>query len=166
MPRAVQRQRTHPLGVARRQVQADRPAERDAGHVRPLDADRGHECGHLVGVGVGRVRAGRLVALARARQVDRDAAEVLGVGGQLERVAGVIGAQVGDEQERLAVALHVVVDAESVDVGLRHTPILFESHERELDFAPRRVERAAIAAARLERQQGPLARQAATVAGE
>jgi hypothetical protein len=120
MPPAVHRERAHPLGVARRQVQADCPAQRDAGHVRALDARGGHERGHLVGVALGRVGAGRLCALARARQVDRDAAEVLGVGRQLERVAGVVGAGVGDEQERLPVALHVVVDAKPGCVDLRH----------------------------------------------
>ena len=54
--------------------------------------------GDLVGVALGRVRAGGLVALARAGKIDRDAAEVLGVGRELERIAGVVGGQVRDQQ--------------------------------------------------------------------
>ena len=37
-------------------------------------------------------------------------AEVFGVGGKLERVAGVIRGQVGDQQEWLTLALDIVVD--------------------------------------------------------
>ena len=102
------------------QVHGHGGAERDARDVRLLDPDGAEEAGDLVGVALGRVRPGRLVALARAREIDRDAAEVLGVGRQLERVAGVVGGQVRDQQQRLAVALHVVVDREPVDLDLWH----------------------------------------------
>jgi hypothetical protein len=43
-----------------------------------------------------------------------------GVGRQLERPAGVVGRRVGDEQKRLALPLHVVVDQESVYVDAWH----------------------------------------------
>ena len=95
-------------------------AERDARDVRRLDPDGAQEAGDLVGVGLGRVRARRLVALARAREVDRDAAEVLGVGRELERVARVIGREVGDQQQRIAFTLDVVVDRKTVDLDLWH----------------------------------------------
>jgi hypothetical protein len=62
------------------QVHGHAGAERDARDVGGLDPDGAEEAGDLIGVGLGRVRPGRLVALAGAREVDRDAAEVLGVG--------------------------------------------------------------------------------------
>src|ERR671922_1639430 len=88
--------------------------------MRPLDPDGVEEGGDLVGIAIGRVRPGRLVALSRAGKVDRDAAEVLGVGGELERVAGVIRGRVWDQQERLALPLHLVVDREPVYLDLGH----------------------------------------------
>ena len=89
----------------------------DVGVVDPDDVEEG---GDLVGIALGRVGAGRLVAVARAGKIDRDAAEVLGVGRHLERIAGVVGGEVRDEQERIAVALHVVVDREPIYLDLRH----------------------------------------------
>jgi hypothetical protein len=68
----------------------------------PLDPDGAEEGGDLVGMAVGRVRAGRLVAFACPGKVDGDAAEVPGIGGQLERPAGVGGRGIEDEQKRLA----------------------------------------------------------------
>jgi len=91
------------------QVDAYRRPERHARHVRPLDSDGGQEGGNLVGVAVGRVRPGRLVALSRAGKVERDAAEVLGVRGQLEREAGVVRREVGNQYEWLTRPLHLVV---------------------------------------------------------
>ena len=102
------------------QVDAHRGAERHARDVGPLDPDGAEEGGDLVGVALGRVRPGRLVALARAGKIDRDAAEVLGVGRQLERPAGVVGRRVRDQQQRLALPLDVVVDREPVYLDLRH----------------------------------------------
>src|SRR6266536_1244219 len=87
---------------------------------RPLDPDGAQEGGNLVGVAVGRVRPGRLVALARTGKVDRDAAEALGVRRQLERVAGMVRRRVRDQQKRLALPLHLVVDREPVDLDLWH----------------------------------------------
>jgi hypothetical protein len=43
---------------------------------------------------------------------------MLGVRRKLEGVAGVVGGQVGDEKERLALALLLVVDGESEDLNL------------------------------------------------
>src|SRR6476620_2552465 len=98
------------MWMARREVHRDRAAQRDASHVGTLDADGMEEGGDQVCVFLGRVRSGRFAALARAGQVERDTAEVFGVGGKLERVAGVIRGQVGDQQERLTLALDIVVD--------------------------------------------------------
>jgi hypothetical protein len=83
------------------------------------DADGAEEGGDLVGVAFGGVRPGGLIALARARQFDRETAEVLGVGGQLERVTGVICRRVGDHQQRVTLPLNVVVDREPIDLDLR-----------------------------------------------
>ncbi len=86
-------------------MEAHGGAERHAGDVCLLDADGPEEGGDLVGMALGRVRPGRLVALSRAGKVDGDAAEVLGVGRQLERPAGVVGGRVGDQQQWLALSL-------------------------------------------------------------
>jgi hypothetical protein len=84
------------------EVDAYGGAERHSRHVRPLDPDGVEEGGDLVGIAIGRVRPGRLVALTRAGKIDGDAAEVLGVGRQLERPADVVGRRVRDQQKRLA----------------------------------------------------------------
>jgi hypothetical protein len=86
--------------------------------LRPVSAaaSRASEA-DLVGVAVGRVRPGRLVALARAGKIERDAAELLALGRQLERPAGVVGRRVGDQQERLALPLHLVVDREPIHLS-------------------------------------------------
>jgi hypothetical protein len=83
-------------------VDAHGGTERHARDVRSLDPDGAEESGDLVGMAVGGIRPGRFVACAGAGKVDRDAAEVLGVGGELERVAGVVGGRVRDQQQRLA----------------------------------------------------------------
>src|SRR5438132_675066 len=94
------------------QVNANGGPERHARDVGPLDPDRSEESGYLVGLALGRVRSGWLVALARAGKIERDAAEVLGVSGQLERPTGVVGRGVVDQQERLALPLNLIVDRE------------------------------------------------------
>jgi hypothetical protein len=53
-----------PPGSARGQVDADDGAERHARHVGLLDPDRAEEGRDVVGIALGRVGAGRLVALA------------------------------------------------------------------------------------------------------
>jgi hypothetical protein len=120
MPAAVQRERTHPGRMAGGEMHAHGGAERHTRHVGALDAEDAEERGDLVGIAIGRVRPGRLVALTRAQEVDRDAAEVLGVGRKLERVAGVVRRRVRDQQERLTLALDVVVDRQPVDLDLWH----------------------------------------------
>jgi hypothetical protein len=62
--------------MARGEVHADCGAEGDARDMRLLDPDGAEERGDLVGVRLGRVRPGGLVALAGAGQVDGDAPEV------------------------------------------------------------------------------------------
>jgi hypothetical protein len=62
----------------------------------------------------------RLVGLARAAWVDRNAGEILGVIGDLEGVAGIVGGEIGNEDERLAGALLLVVDRDVVDFHLGH----------------------------------------------
>lgn len=109
VPGAVQRERAHAARMAGGQVHAHGGPEGDARDVHLLDPDGAQERGDLIGVALGRVRPGGLVALARAGKVDRDTAEVLGVRRQLEGVAGVVGGQVGNQQQRLALALYVVV---------------------------------------------------------
>src|SRR6476619_1309843 len=111
--------------MARGQVDANGCPKRHAGDVCVLYPDRTEERGDLVGMAVGRIRTGRLVALTCAGKVDGDAAEMLRVGRQLERPAGVVGRRVRDEQKRLALSLHVVVDRESGDVDVWHVrPLL------------------------------------------
>ena len=68
------------------QVHSHGGAERDARDVGVLDPDGVEEGGDLVGIARSRVGAGGLVTLTRTGKIDRDAAEVLGVGRQLERM--------------------------------------------------------------------------------
>lgn len=75
------------------EVRAHGGAERDARDVGLLDPDGAEEGGNLVSIGLGRVRPGGLVALARTGKVERDAAEALGVGRELERIARMVGGQ-------------------------------------------------------------------------
>ena len=70
VPGAVQRERAHAARMAGGEVHAHAGAERDARDVGLLDPDGAEEGGDLVGVALGRVRPGRLVALARAGKVD------------------------------------------------------------------------------------------------
>src|SRR5207247_7295574 len=91
-------ERLHPGRMAAGQLDAYGGAERHSRDVRPLDRDGVEEGGYLVGIAIGRVRPGRLVALTRAGEVDRDAAEVLRVGGKLECVAGVVWSRARDQR--------------------------------------------------------------------
>jgi hypothetical protein len=68
--------------------------------MRALDADRLHEAGDIVGEQFGRIGPGRLVGLARAARIERDAGEMLCVVGDLERVAGVVGGKIRDQHQR------------------------------------------------------------------
>src|SRR5436305_7684368 len=99
--------------MPRRQVHGDSGSERDARDLGALDANRAKESGELVGISHRGIRAFRLVALAGTWEVHRDAAEMLCVGRQLERVAGMVSRQIRNQQQRIAFALYVVVDAET-----------------------------------------------------
>jgi hypothetical protein len=73
------------------EVHADGGAERNARDVGRLDTDDAEEGGDLIGITLGRVRTGRLVALAGPRKVDCDAAKVPDIGWKLECIARVVG---------------------------------------------------------------------------
>ena len=124
VPPAVHRERAHAIRMAGREVHADCGAKRDACDMCLLNPDRSEEAGDLVGVDFGRVRPGGLVTLPGPRKVESDAAEVLCVGRQLERITSVIGGEVRNQQQRLAIPLHVIVDSEPVYVNLRHFRLL------------------------------------------
>jgi hypothetical protein len=73
-----------------------------------------HEGGHIVGKGLRRVDAFRLIALAGTSQVAGDTGEVLEVLGNLEGIAGVISGQVGNQDQRLSDSLLIVVHGDTV----------------------------------------------------
>src|SRR6476469_6244774 len=106
--------------MAGRQVHTDRGAERHAGPMRRLDPDRGEEGGDMVGITLGGVRPGRLVAVTRAGKVDRNAGEVLGKGRKLERIASMIRTCIRDQQKRLTLPLHLIVGGDPVNHDLWH----------------------------------------------
>src|SRR6478672_11993512 len=103
------------------EVQTDGRAERNTSHMCAFDADGAQERSDLVCITIGRVRSDRLVALTRAGQIDRDAAEVFGVSRKLERVASVVRRRIWDQQERLPLPLDVVVDRQAIDIHLWHS---------------------------------------------
>ena len=119
-PGTVERQGGDPLWVLGRQPHPHRGAKRHAGHVRPVDVEDFHEPGHVVGQLLRRIRARRLVGRARPSEVDRHAGEVLGVLGRLECVAGVVGGQVGNEDERVPGSFGLVVHRKVPDGDGRH----------------------------------------------
>jgi hypothetical protein len=98
-PAGVQRKRPDLLRIFASEPETDRAAERDAAHMRLLDPDRLHEAGDIVGEEFGRIGPLRLIALARAPRIERDAGEMLGVVGDLKRVTGVVGGEIGDEHQ-------------------------------------------------------------------
>ena len=61
-----------------------------------------------------------LVGLARPPWIDRDAGIVLGVLGNLEGIASIIGGRVGDQDQRLPVSLLLVVDGNTVRFDFRY----------------------------------------------
>jgi hypothetical protein len=79
-------------------VHRHRGAQRYAGDVRPLDGEGIEQVGQPAGVVLGGGPALGDRAFARARQIDGDAPEALGVDGKLECPAGVVGRQARDEQ--------------------------------------------------------------------
>jgi hypothetical protein len=88
--------------------------------VRAGDADGLHELRDVGGEQLGRVDAVRLPRQARAAEVDGVAGELPGVVSHLERVAGLVGRETRDEDERFAFALDLVVDLDVVGLHYRH----------------------------------------------
>src|SRR5579871_747602 len=86
----------------------------------PLDLEGGEERRGVIGELPRRIAAGGLVALAGTPGIDGNAGEVLGIFADLEGVAGVVGRQIGDEQQGFAGALLLVVDGYVVDLDLGH----------------------------------------------
>src|SRR6266849_2221843 len=79
-----------------------------------------HESGDVIGEKLSGIGTIRCVTFASPSEVERDAGKVLGVLCHLEGVTGVIGGQVGNENERLAGSLLVIVHGEVVCLDLRH----------------------------------------------
>jgi hypothetical protein len=116
----MQRQRLDPLGIFAGEPKPNGPAQRHAAHMRPLDPDRLHEAGDVVGEQFGRIGPARLVGLARSARIEGDAGEMLGVVGDLECVTSVVGGEIGNENEGLAGSLLLIVDRDVVDFDLGH----------------------------------------------
>src|SRR6516225_9749164 len=88
--------------------------------MRPLHADRLHEGGNVIGEQFRRIGGLRLVALAGAARIHGNTGKALGVIGDLEGIAGIVGGQIGDEKERLTAALLLVIDSDTVGLDFRH----------------------------------------------
>jgi hypothetical protein len=88
----------------------------------PLDLERGEKGCGIVGKEPRRIWTGRFVALPGAAWVEGDAGEMLGVVCHLERISGVVGRQIGDQQQWLARALLLVIYGYVIDLDLRHGP--------------------------------------------
>jgi hypothetical protein len=122
-----QGQRLHPGRVLGGQPHADRGAQGQPEDVGPVDAGRLHERAHVVGEQLGGIGALRLAGQAGSAQVHREAPEVLGVLRDLERIARLVGREIRDEDDGLAVALHLVIDLYPVRLHGRHpwpSPVL------------------------------------------
>ena len=103
--------------------------------MRPLHTDRLHEDGDVVGEQFHRVDAVRLVGLARTARIDGDASEMLGIIGDLEGVAGIVGGEIGNEDKRLPCALLRVIHRNAIRFDFRHAnlPLCM----RDANVAPR-----------------------------
>ena len=113
--------------------------------MRFLDADHGHEGGDVIGEQFGRIGAVWLVGFARPARIERNASEMLGVVGDLERVAGVIGCEIRDEDEGFARPLGLVIDRDVVDLDLGHGRLSqTASNARRYAFAPNEVNGCAV----------------------
>src|SRR4030095_13764761 len=86
----------------------------------PIQPDGGDEGGDIVRKELGRPGPAWLVAFAGAAQVERDAGKLLGVVGDLKGIAGIVCCKIGDQQQRLAGALLLIVDGDVVGLDLRH----------------------------------------------
>ncbi len=88
--------------------------------MRLRDAERLHEGSNIVGEKLRGIDAFRFVGFASPSEVERDAGKVLGVFRHLKSVTGMIGGQVGNENEWLACSLLVIVHGDVVCFDLRH----------------------------------------------
>jgi hypothetical protein len=116
----VQRQRPDLFRVFGRQPHPGRRAERQSEYVRAADPGRLHEPGDVVGEKLRGVDAVRLGGQAGAAQVHAVAGEMLGVLGNLERIAGLVGSKVWNEHKRLAVTLNLVINVDPVGLNDWH----------------------------------------------
>jgi hypothetical protein len=88
--------------------------------MRAFHTNRLHEGGDVVGEQFHRIGALRLIRLASTAWIDGDAGKVLGVIGDLEGVAGMVGGKIGNENKRLSRPLLLVVDGDAVGLDFRH----------------------------------------------
>jgi hypothetical protein len=114
VPGAVHRQRLHQARVPGGQPHGDFRAEGQAEHVGPFHLGGLHEGGDVVGEQFGGIGALGLTAQPGPAQVHGEARELLGVVRYLERVTGLVGRQVRNEDHGLALALDLVVDVDAV----------------------------------------------------
>ena len=82
-----------------------------------------HESSDVIGEKFSGIGAFRFIGFASPPQVQRNAVRVLGIFFHLEGVTGVIGAQEGNENERLIASLLVIVHRDVVCLDLRHASL-------------------------------------------
>jgi hypothetical protein len=68
-----------------------------------------HESGNIVGEIRGGVGSVRFVTLACPAKIERDAGEMLGIFGNLKRVASIVGRQIGNQNQWIAAPLLLVM---------------------------------------------------------
>src|SRR4029077_6728805 len=87
-----------------------------------IDLECGKKSRGVVGEEPRRIGTGRLVTLAGAARVERDASEMLGVVPHLEGIPGVVGCQIRNQQQRLARALLFGIHGDGVYLYFWHGP--------------------------------------------
>src|SRR3954447_16303449 len=92
-----------------------------------LDPDGLHERGDVVGEQLSGARAVGFAGPASTTQVNRDAGVVLGIVGHLERVAGLVQGEIGDEYQRIPGSLRLVVDVDVAGADCGHGPSLLDA---------------------------------------
>ena len=80
-----------------------------------------HERRNIVGENFSGIDSFRFVGFTRASEIERDACKVLGVFRYLERITGVIGAQVRNKNKWFTSPLLVIVHGDVVCFDLGHT---------------------------------------------
>src|SRR6266566_2722843 len=88
---------------------------------------RSHECSNIVGENLCRIFTFRLITFPSPSEVQRYAGEMLGIFRHLKSVTGVIGGQEGDENQRIACSLLLVVHRDVICFDLRHGILLFNA---------------------------------------